>query len=176
MLFNVFEPKLVDSLLYAMIEFFNHGIQGTATWSQLSLVPPLPGRTADLKRLHQNKTRSTRRAGKGLYSQLCHYWAQQTRKWAGSSLPEGSCEGVKSIPRRTTYHRTVSGSETPVQRLLVCWRIIYNRPPSWPHQVPFCDIQGDGRLIITQIPHWYPFTRPPSRSRAGHAFTLLGIK
>ena len=38
-LFNVFEPKLVDSLLYAMIEFFNHGIQGTATWSQLSLVP-----------------------------------------------------------------------------------------------------------------------------------------
>ena len=40
MLFNVLEPKLVDSLLYAMIEFFNHGIQGTATWSQLSLVPP----------------------------------------------------------------------------------------------------------------------------------------
>ena len=39
MLFNVFEPKLVDSLLYAMIKFFNHGIQGTATWSQLSLVP-----------------------------------------------------------------------------------------------------------------------------------------
>ena len=26
-LFNVFEPKLVDSLLYAMIEFFNHGTQ-----------------------------------------------------------------------------------------------------------------------------------------------------
>ena len=39
MLFNVFEPKLVDSLLYAMIEFFNHGIQGTATWNQLSFVP-----------------------------------------------------------------------------------------------------------------------------------------
>ena len=39
MLFKVFEPKLVDSLMYAMIEFFNHGIQGTATWSQLSLVP-----------------------------------------------------------------------------------------------------------------------------------------
>ena len=38
-LFNVFEPKLVDSILYAMIEFFNHGIQGTATWSQLSFVP-----------------------------------------------------------------------------------------------------------------------------------------
>ena len=38
-MFNVFEPKLVDSLLYAMIEFVNHGIQGTATWSQLSLVP-----------------------------------------------------------------------------------------------------------------------------------------
>ena len=41
MLFNVFEPKLVDSLLYAMIDFFNHGIQDTATWSQLSLVPRL---------------------------------------------------------------------------------------------------------------------------------------
>ena len=26
-LFNVFEPKLVDSFLYAMIEFFNHGTQ-----------------------------------------------------------------------------------------------------------------------------------------------------
>ena len=26
-LFTVFEPKLVDSLLYAMIEFFNHGTQ-----------------------------------------------------------------------------------------------------------------------------------------------------
>ena len=38
-MFNVFEPKLVDSLLYAMIEFFNHGIQDTATWSQLSFVP-----------------------------------------------------------------------------------------------------------------------------------------
>ena len=38
-MFNVFEPILVDSLLYAMIEFFNHGFQGTATWSQLSFVP-----------------------------------------------------------------------------------------------------------------------------------------
>ena len=26
-LFNVFKPKLVDSLLYAMIEFFNHDTQ-----------------------------------------------------------------------------------------------------------------------------------------------------
>ena len=33
------EPKRVDSILYTMIEFFNHGIQGTATWSQLSFVP-----------------------------------------------------------------------------------------------------------------------------------------
>ena len=40
-LFNVFEPKLVDSLLYAKIDIFNHGIQGTATWSQLSFVPHL---------------------------------------------------------------------------------------------------------------------------------------
>ena len=47
MLFNVFEPKLVDSLLYAMIEFFNHGIQGTATWSQLSLVPPSDGKQSN---------------------------------------------------------------------------------------------------------------------------------
>ena len=30
-LFNVFEPKLVDSLLYAMIEFFNHGTQWGAS-------------------------------------------------------------------------------------------------------------------------------------------------
>ena len=35
MLFNVFEPKLVDSLLYAMIEFFNHG----TLRSQLSFEP-----------------------------------------------------------------------------------------------------------------------------------------
>ena len=34
----------------------------------------------------------------------CHYWALQTRKRAGSSLPGESWEGVKSIPRRTTYH------------------------------------------------------------------------
>ena len=38
---TVFKPKRVDSILYTMIEFFNHGIQGTATWSQLSLVPQL---------------------------------------------------------------------------------------------------------------------------------------
>ena len=31
------------------------------------------------KRLHQNKTRSTRSAGKGLDSQLCHYWELQTQ-------------------------------------------------------------------------------------------------
>ena len=31
--FNIFEPKQVDSLLYTMIGFFNHGTQGTATGS-----------------------------------------------------------------------------------------------------------------------------------------------
>ena len=30
------------------------------------------------------------------------YWELQTRKRAGSSLPGGSSEGVKSMPRRTT--------------------------------------------------------------------------
>ena len=35
----MFEPKRVDSLLYTMIKMFNHGIQGTATWRQLSFVP-----------------------------------------------------------------------------------------------------------------------------------------
>ena len=38
--FKIIEPKRIDSLLYAMIDFVNHGIQGTATWSQLSFVPP----------------------------------------------------------------------------------------------------------------------------------------
>ena len=41
-------------------------------------------------------------------SNFCHYWELQTLKWAvGSSLPGGSWEGVKSIPRHTTYHMTV---------------------------------------------------------------------
>ena len=48
-LFNVFEPKLVDSLLYAMIYFFNHGIQGTATWSQLSFVPLMTLGTGEME-------------------------------------------------------------------------------------------------------------------------------
>ena len=37
--FNFVWPKQVDSLLYTMIGFFNHGTQGTVTGSQLSFVP-----------------------------------------------------------------------------------------------------------------------------------------
>ena len=37
---------------------------------------------------------------------------------------------LKFISRCTTYNGTVDGRETPVQRLLFCMRIIYNRPPS----------------------------------------------
>ena len=60
-----------------------------------------------------------------------------------------SWEGVKSIPRHTTYHRTVDGRETPVQRLPFCLRIIYNRPPSSPNQVAFYKMQGsEGRLLL----------------------------
>ena len=55
--------------------------------------------------------------------------------------------------------------ETPLQVLLFCLRIIYNGPPSRPHQVVFYDMQW-GVFIITQILHRYPFTTPPSRSRA----------
>ena len=64
---------------------------------------PLLLGTAELKRLHQNKTRNSGSAGKGLDSQLCHYWELQTRKWAKSSLPGGSWEGVKSIPRLSSH-------------------------------------------------------------------------
>ena len=53
-------------------------------------------------------------AGKGLDSQLCHYRELQTREQAGSSLPVGFWERVTSIPRRTTYHRTVDSMATPV--------------------------------------------------------------
>ena len=59
------------------------------------------------KRLHRRKTRSTGGAGKGIGSELCHYWELQTRKRAGSSFAGGSWEGVKSIPRGTAYHVTV---------------------------------------------------------------------
>ena len=36
------------------------------------------------KRLHQNKTRSTGSAGKGLHSKHCHYWELRTRESAAS--------------------------------------------------------------------------------------------
>ena len=40
--YKVFEPKRVDSLLYTMIGLLNHGTQGTATGSQLSLSLHVP--------------------------------------------------------------------------------------------------------------------------------------
>ena len=82
------------------------------------------------KWLHRNKTGRTGSAANGLDSQLCHYWELQTRKRARSSLNGGSWEGVKSIPRRTTYHGNVDSRETPVQGPLFCLRLIYNRPLS----------------------------------------------
>ena len=39
---------------------------------------PLPGGTAELKRLHQNETQSTGSVDKELYFQLCHYRELQT--------------------------------------------------------------------------------------------------
>ena len=61
------------------------------------------------------------RAGKGIDSQLCHCRELRTREGAGSSLPGGSWEGVKSIPRRTTYHGTAGFIEPPVQGLYSLW-------------------------------------------------------
>ena len=61
-----------------------------------------------------------------------------------SSLDGGSWEGMKSIHMRTTYHGTVDGREIPVQGLLLCLRIMYNRP----HQVDFYDMQGEGCTCI----------------------------
>ena len=119
------------------------------------------------KRLHQNKTQSTGSAGKGLDSKRCHYWELQTRKWAGSSLPGGSWEVMKSIPNRTTYHGTVgcrrfqsyscSRPPPPEDNLL---RTTLQAPPS-----RLLRHTGWVVPIITQILHGYPFTRPPSRSR-----------
>ena len=45
------------------------------------------------KRLHKNKTRSTGSAGKGLDSQLCHYWELRTRQSAGASRLKASTIG-----------------------------------------------------------------------------------
>ena len=76
---KVFEPKQVDSLLYTLINFFNHDIQGTDfiecftttflhTHSWLNWVDEdddevglkeKPETLDTSKRLHQNKTRST---------------------------------------------------------------------------------------------------------------------
>ena len=83
-----------------------------------------------------------------------HSWLRysrlQTRERAGyHSLHGGSWEGVKSIPRRTTYHGTIGCMETPVQGLYL--RIIYNRPPSRsPTKSPFttCRVRVS---IITKI-------------------------
>ena len=118
----------------------------------------------------QNKTRSTGIAGKGLDSQLCHYWELNARKRAGSALPRGSWEGVKSIPRRTTYHGTVDGSETPVQGILFCLRIIYNRSPSRSHH----DMQGEGSLLLPRTSTGTPLL--DLRPEAGYTFAPFGIQ
>ena len=86
--------------------------------------------------IHRNETRSTRSAGKGRDSQICHFWELQTRNEQGRR----SWERVKSIPRFTAYHVTVGCIETTVQILLFCLRIIYhvyNGPPARPNQVAF---------------------------------------
>ena len=69
------------------------------------------------KRLHRNETRSTGSVGKGLDSHLCDYRELQICEQSMSSLPGGSWEGVKTIPRGTTYHGAVGCMETPVQGL-----------------------------------------------------------
>ena len=68
--------------------------------------------------------------------------------YMGKSLTGGSWEGVKSIPRCTTYHETVDGRDTSVQGPLFCLRIIYNIPPSRPHQVDFYEMQGEWCLLL----------------------------
>ena len=79
-------------------------------------------------RIHQNMTRSTGSVGKELGSQLCHDWELHTRKQAGLLL----------------------------QGLLIGLRIIYNWPPSRPHQVAFYDMQGEG-VYYYPDPQWAPF-------------------
>ena len=69
-------------------------------------------------------------------NQLCHYWELQTQKRAGSSLPGGSWEGVKSISRRTNYYGTVGCRRPQSKESCVVW----------------------GLSIITHIIHWCPFT------------------
>ena len=52
------------------------------------------------KRLHRNKTRSARRAGKGLDAQLHHYWEVRTRESAGASHLRHLWGGGGGIPVR----------------------------------------------------------------------------
>ena len=90
------------------------------------------------KRLHQNETRSTGSLGKGFDSQPYHYWEQQTREWAGSSLPGGSWEGDESHTQAHPLPRDcwLYGDPSP-RTPLIYLRIIYNGPPSRPNQVDF---------------------------------------
>ena len=109
------------------------------------------------KRLHQNNTQSTWSAGKGLDSQLCHYWELQTRKWVGLSHPWGSWEGVKSICRHTTYHGTVGCRRSQSKDSCFVWGsfITHHYPGST--KLAFTSRHaGRGVPIITQILHRYP--------------------
>ena len=96
------------------------------------------------KRLHRNETRSTRSAGKGLVSQLCHYQELQTWERAGSSLP---ARGWDPFPgtQPTTW---LLVAWRPQSNNSFCLRIIYNGPPSRPHHVTFYDMRGEGRLLL----------------------------
>ena len=113
------------------------------------------------KILHQNKTRSTGSAGKGLHSQLCHYWNGRLGNGQGHHSREGPGRGwnqYSGAPPTTVLLFDPSPSQ----------RIIYKRPPSRPHQIDLLWHAEWGASIITQTLHGYPFTRPRSRSRAWH--------
>ena len=101
------------------------------------------------KGLHRNKTRSTGSVGKRLDSKLCLYRELQTWERAGSLLPVGSWEGVKSIHRVTTYHRTVSCPKTSP---FYAGKRKDNWPPSRSHMVAFYDMQGEGIYYYTDPP------------------------
>ena len=85
----------------------------------------------------------------------------------GNGQGHHSLEGVKFIPRHTTYHRTVGGWETPVQGLPFCLKIIYNGPPSRPHQVAFttCMVRGA---------YYYPDPQRLPVQKQGILLPLLG--
>ena len=80
------------------------------------------------------------------------------------SLERPSWEGVKSIPRCTTYHGTVDGRKTPVQGLLFVWGSFITDHPPGPTKSPFMTCRVRGAYYYPDPPR-YPFTRPPSRSR-----------